>query len=152
MLHSRSNRHRTAALVAAAILLTVSACDETLSPDGEPAVESMRLVIGSQTVTVSPSGVTGGPIDLGTGANTVTAFFLGANGLPDPNVSAAAFQLNVQVLGGAPITFQRSATNPFAGTLTATAAVQGAQIRFSLFHIEEQHEDFGPFTVTANVS
>lgn len=144
---------RRLAAFALPVLLVASACDESTSPEhDEPEVESMRLVIGSQTVTVTPAGVTGGPIVLAVGANTITATFLNAEGEPDDHVSAAEFQLNVEVLGGAPITFQRSTTNPFAGTLTASATVQGAQLRFALFHIEEQHEDFGPFTVPVNVN
>jgi hypothetical protein len=110
----------------------------------------MRLVIGGQTVTVSPGSVTGGPIQVSVGANSVSATFLGDDGLPDPNVSAAEYQLNIAVLGGAPIAFQRSSGSPFSGTLTASGTVQGAQLSVSLFHVEEQHHDFGPVNVTAN--
>lgn len=150
---TRVHSRRTLSVAALAAVATLAACDEAaLSPDGEPRVESMRVVIGGQTVTISPAGVTGGPIQLSVGANSISASFLGDDGLPDPNVSAAEFQLNVEVLGGAPISFQRSGSNPFAGTLAATGPVQGAQLRFSLFHIEEQHPDFGPFTVSANAS
>ena len=132
-------------------LAALAACDDVLAPGGEPQSVSMRLAVGSQSVVVSAAGVTGGPIALSVGANSITATFLTAAGQPDPNVSAAEFQLNVEVLGGAPITFQRSATNPFAGTLTASAAVQGAQLQFTLFHVEAQHADLGPFVVTTNV-
>jgi hypothetical protein len=136
------------------LLLVTAACDDdTTAVEEEPEVATMRLVVGAQTINVADDGtVTGGPMTLVVGANTVTATFLGANGQPEPLVTTAEFQLNVEVLGGAPITFQRSASNAFSGTLTATAAGQGRQLRFSLFHIEEQHEDFGPFTVTVNVN
>jgi len=150
MQRQRGTRSRRVSIAFILSLAAAASCDDVLGPGGEPQAVAMRLVVGSQTVVVSAAGVTGGPLSLSAGANSLTATFLTAGGQQDPNVTAAEFQLNVEVLGGAPITFQRSAINPFAGTLTVAGSVQGAQLRFTLFHVEAQHADLGPFTVTVS--
>lgn len=139
------------AVLLATSLLTLSACkDDAVSPDDEPEVASMRLVIGGQTITISDAGVVSPatPLVLPLGGTTITAAFLKANGEPNDNVTTADFQLNVTIGSGIPVTFTRSTTNAFAGTLNVTGIASGVQLRFALFHIEEQHEDFGPFPVT----
>ncbi len=139
-------------LALAAVALSLSACKDDatgLDDDHEIHVASMRLTIAGQPITIAENGtVTGGPVTLAAGTHSVSAVFLDDDGQPSDDVSAVEFQLNVTIPGGAPVTFTRSTTNPFAGTFTVTGAAQGTQIRFSLYHIEEQHEDFGPFPVT----
>lgn len=145
---------RVALVTLAAATLLVAACSDSTDPDDqENEVVTMRLTVGTQVVNVSDNGtVTGGPLVLAVGANTITAAFLKANGQPDEHVVPAEYQLNVVIDGGAPITFTRSTTNPFSGTLTASATVTGATLQFSLYHLEEDHDDFGPFPVTVNVN
>jgi len=144
---------RALALLTAVFTLSLAACKDDasgLDDHDEPEIEEMRLTIAGQVITVSDNGTVtpAGPIILPLGASSVSAQFLDHDGRPDDHVTAVEFQLNVLPADGAPVTFARSTTNPFAGTLTATSAAEGVVIRFSLFHIEEQHNDFGPFPVT----
>jgi hypothetical protein len=147
-------RRRSVALIAAAFALSLAACKDDATGaddhDHEPEIEEMRLSIAGQVITVSDNGTVSpaGPIILPVGTSSVSAQFLDHDGQPDDHVTAAEFQLNVLPATGAPVSFTRSTTNPFAGTLTATTAAENVVIRFSLFHIEEQHNDFGPFPVT----
>lgn len=153
MKKSRNNSRYQARSSFLAVLvagLALGACgDDPAAPDDEPKVATMRLVVGAQTVNVSEGGVvTGGPIVLATGVDVpVVATFLRANGSPDPLVTSATFRLDVQP-GTSAVTFTR--TGPFAGTLRG-AQSGTTQLSFSLFHLEEGHPDFGPFTVPATV-
>jgi hypothetical protein len=144
----------TGTVLIVAGVLAAAGCKDSHGPhDHEPDVVTMRLTVGTQVITVSDNGtVTGGPLVLQVGANTITAAFLGADGQPDEHVTPDEYELKVTVDGGAPIAFTRSQSNPFSGTLTATATVTGATVRFSLYHIDEGHDDFGPFPVTVNVN
>lgn len=139
--------------VSAALLLATAmgACKDSTGDagDAEPDVATMRLTVtGQAPVSVSANGtVTGGPLRVGVGESVVTATWLRADGTVDPNVTTAKFQLKVTV--PATITglaFARNATNPFSGTFSAQAAGT-VNAQFSLLHVEENHEDFGPFTV-----
>ena len=49
------------------------------------------------------------------------------------------------------VTFQRNNVNPFAGTLTAGARGT-TQLTFSLYDLEAQENEFGPFVVTVVVN
>jgi hypothetical protein len=139
-------------LVFAAAFTTACDDDPAAPAEEEPEVETMRIVVGNQTINVTTAGVTGGPLVLQVGANNVSVQFLKANGQQDEIAHGGGFRLEVEPQGGAPVTFTLSATNSFAGTLNATATATGAVLRFSLFHIEEGHEDFGPFSVTTNIT
>jgi hypothetical protein len=143
---------RTRALVAALVALSFTACKDDASGSKEPDVDVMRLTIAGQVITVSDNGTVSpaGPIVLPVGTASVSAQFLDATGVPAAVVTPVEFQLNVLPAAGAPVSFSRSTTNPFAGTLTATGAAENVTIRFSLYHIAEQHDDFGPFPVTVS--
>jgi hypothetical protein len=147
---SRSPR-RVIGMMAAALALSLGACkdDATGIEEDEPEVESMRLTIAGQTVTIAANGaVTGAPVTLPVGTHAISAQFLDTAGQPVDGVDAVEFQLNVTIPSGSPVTFTRSTTNAFAGTLTVSAAAATVALRFALFHVEEQHEDFGPFPVS----
>jgi hypothetical protein len=150
----RRARGRVFALAAVAMIAAVAGCDDSTDPEDEHElhVETMRLTVGTQVVSVTDGVVTGGPLVLEVGANTVTAEFLDEDGVPDPHVTPAEFQLNVSIGLSDPFSFTRSMTNPFSGTILAAAPVTGSSISFALFHIEEQHDDFGPFPVPVNVN
>jgi hypothetical protein len=132
-----------------AIAPALAACDSSTEPEEEPEVVAVRLTVGTQIVTVADNGVvTGGPIAIGVGATAISAVFLNAAGEPDDHVSADEFELLVVPGSTGVVTFAR--TSAFAGTLTGVA-VGNTSIEVALFHIEEQHEDFGPFLVALTV-
>jgi hypothetical protein len=130
----------------AALSLGLAACSTTDAHEVE--VDLMRITVGGQVVMVNSTGaVTGGPISLVNGvAENVTVEFLDAAMADALAPHASDFQANVTTPGG--VTFAR--TGPFAGTLTGTA-IGTSNTSFALFHIEEGHEDFGPFNVSVTV-
>ncbi|MCI0436606.1 MAG: hypothetical protein L0271_23655 [Gemmatimonadetes bacterium] len=147
-LHRISRSHILAVLP---LVLAFAACsDDPMEEEEDPAeaVVAMRLVVGNQTITVADNGtVTGGPINLTQGNTAVTASFLDAanavvGGLDD-------FRLEVTSDNAAVASFAR--TGAFTGNLVGAAAGQ-TTLRFSLFHIQEQHDDFGPLPVPTVVN
>ncbi len=143
----RQFRSARRSAVLAATVLALGACSDDEGHEVE--VESMRITVGGQVINVNATGaVTGGPIALVNGVGeAVTVEFLdagGGNALVD---HADDFQANITTPAG--VTFTR--TGPFAGTLTGTA-VGTVNVAFELFHIEENHEDFGPFNVQVQVT
>jgi hypothetical protein len=131
------------------VLFLGTACDDETPVEPEPMVATMRLTVGSQTVDVASNGaVTGGPIVIS--ANTaISAQWLLANGMPEPLVTAAEFQLNATPADMGVVTFTR--TSAFAGTLNKVTT-GSTTIAFALYHIEEMHEDFGPHNVSITVN
>jgi hypothetical protein len=123
---------------------TVAACKESTGEDeDEPEVATMRLTVGSQTVTVAENGtVTGGPLRIATANQTLTAQFLKADGTVEGRVSEAEFRL--EVTGATGITFTRQ--SGFVGSIRGAAAGT-TTVNFGLLHVEENHVDFGPFPV-----
>jgi hypothetical protein len=145
-----SVRRSPLGLALAATLLLGACKDDHSGPhEHDVDVHAMRLEVAGQVVTVSDNGTVtpSTPITLPVGASTITAIFLDDDGQPSDDVDAVDFQLNVTVPSGAPVTFTRSTTNPFAGTLQVTGAASNVDLRFALYHLDEQHEDFGPFPV-----
>jgi hypothetical protein len=150
-MHSRFLRLIAPTLALFPVALAFGACSSATDEEAEPEVVTLRLTVGAQTITVSDNGtVTGGPIAISaTGTVTVSAEFLRDNGTADPLVTSAQFQLNADPADAGIVTFSR--TGAFAGTLTGASA-GSTTIEFSLFHIAEGHEDFGPFPVPVEVS
>jgi hypothetical protein len=143
---SINNVRRLAAF--ALIAVTAVACKESTDPEeDEPEVASMRLAVGASSVTVAENGtVTGGPLRITTADQALTATFLKGDGTPETRVTAAEFRLDVT--GGTGITFSR--TGPFGGNLKGASAGT-VTVNFSLFHLIENHADFGPFPVFVQV-
>jgi hypothetical protein len=130
-------------------LVAAPACDSsptTGAEDPEANVASVRLTVGSQTLTVSDTGaVTGGPITITRPtAPTITASFLNVAGSPDAVAHGGNFQLNASPANTSTLTFMRSSA--FAGTLTGVAA-GSTNLNVSLFHTTGGDNDFGPFPV-----
>jgi hypothetical protein len=149
MLVAKRYRRLLQIVTALSVVITAAACgDDEVDP--EPQVETMRLVVGTQTITVNSSGtVTGGPIVVARNTpTTVTATFLRANGTADPLVTTAEFRLKGATDNAAIATF--TFTTGFSGTITGLAAGT-TLVRFSLLHIEEDHDDFGPHPVPITV-
>jgi hypothetical protein len=138
---------RWATLLALSVL-TLGACTKD-EHDHEVDVDFMRITVGAQQVMVNSTGaVTGGPINLVRGVSTsITVAFLNAAMADALDDHADDFQVNVTTPSG--VTFTR--TGPFTGTLSASAAGTYS-VGFSLYHLEENHEDFGPFTVPVAVT
>jgi hypothetical protein len=126
------------------------ACSDSTEAEPEPEVATMRLIVGGvDTVDVAQGGaVTGGPITIA-GNTSIAAEWLRADGSEDPVVDATEFELSAESLDEAIATFTR--TSAFAGTLNKVAP-GSTEIRFGLFHVEEQHDDFGPFPVAITVN
>lgn len=127
-------------------LVFVAGCgDEDDDHDHEPEVETMRVVIGGTTVnfsgaTCTPSVAT---VNIPTTGATVTATFLAADGdLLD--IHDDEFELRVEPAAR----FTR--TGAFAGNVSG-GTVGAANVSFGLFHLEEQHTDFGPCSVSVVV-
>jgi len=142
-------RARAAALSLIA-LTALAACDDSPTDEGDPAesVVAMRLTVGTQTITINESGtVTGGPIVLPRGNTVISAVFLDAGNAIVAGLDAE-FRLEVTTDNAGIATFTRLGT--FNGTLTGVAVGQ-TTLRFALFHVEEDHEDFGFFGVPTTV-
>jgi hypothetical protein len=150
MLSVMRRNARRFAIALPLLMLVAAACgdDPVAEEDPAEAVVAMRLTIGTQTITVSDNGtVTGGPIMIPVGNTAITAAFL-----DDANQVVtgldAEFRLDVTTNNANVATF--TATSAFAGNLTGVAAGQTI-LEFALFHIEENHEDFGYHDVPVTV-
>jgi hypothetical protein len=129
--------------------LLLAACGDEVEVEVDPAdsIVSMRLVVGAQTINVTESGViTGGPIVIGGGTTNITATFLDASG--NTVAGLGDFELRVTPANTALVTFGR--VSAFAGTLTRVAA-GSTQLSIQLWHLLEQHADFGPFNIPITV-
>lgn len=150
-MHSFStfSRRRFTVLAAALLTLGTGACKDSTAPEEEPEVVTMRITpAGGTAITVGSTGTVTGSLTVPAGGTrSFTVEFLNAAGQPDPIVDGSTFQVSVTPSAG--ITFAR--TGPFAGTLTGGAAGTVA-VQFGLLHIEENHNDFGPFTVNVTVT
>lgn len=150
MMHVVRSSRRAAALVLAAFALSLSACS-TADDHAEPEVESMRITVAGQApITVSSTGVQSGTLNLVQGAaTTITVQFLDAANADAITEHVDEFQAQVTPAVGSGLTFAR--TGAFTGTLTGASTGTRA-VALALLHIEENHEDFGPFNVNFNVT
>jgi hypothetical protein len=134
-------------------LAAVPACISQIggAVDPEASVSSVRLTVGSQTMTVSSTGaVAGGLITITRPATpAISASFLNAAGAQDPVAHGGNFQLNATSADTATLTFTR--TSAFSGTLTGVAA-GSTNLNVSLFHVTGGDNDFGPFAVPVTVN
>ena len=136
-------------VIALSLLLGIAGCDESTPPEEEPEVVTMRLTVGTSSVEVEGGTVTGGPLMVPAGNATLTVEWLRADGTADPLVTDAEFQLNATVSNTAVLTMTRASA--FSFTVNGLQSGQSTAVEFALFHLEEQHEDFGPFPVTVQV-
>jgi hypothetical protein len=143
-------RHRQLSVITlfAAATALVACGDSTAPDDHEELPHEVRLTIGSQVVTITDGGVvTGGPIMIPVGSTSISAVFLDDEDAV-MDLSADEYELRVVSDNTAVASFTR--TSAFAGSLVGGTAGQ-TLLEVSLFHLEEQHEDFGPFNVTVVV-
>lgn len=138
---------RRAALLVASVFAFAACTDDDHGHEGE--VDFMRVTVGAQELMVNATGVvTNGPIILTSGEVTdISVEFLDAD--MDDALAEHADEYQVNLTAPANVTFAR--TGPFSGTLTGGTA-GSYNVQFSLFHVEENHEDFGPFNVPVTVN
>lgn len=140
-----SRMRKLASIVILPAVLFIAACDDIADPEPEPDVATMRLTIGATnpqivTVNAATGDVTGGPISIR--VNTPTALsveWLNAAGTPDPVASSGEFELRIDPLTPAAITYTRIGDRN--GTLNATATTTTGSGTFQLFHKTAGHED-----------
>ena len=136
---------------ASTLVLGLAACKDSTGLDDEHGeeVHAMRITLANATsVTVSETGTVTGSLSIPAGvATTVTVTFLDDDGAVVDDLPAAEYQASVSPNTG--ITFTR--TGSFTGTLRGDSA-GNVTVRFGLFHIDEQHDDFGPFSVPVTVT
>lgn len=135
-----------------AVLAALSAAGCTADATGEggtqPRIARLQLSVGSQIYEIDRNGqITNGPITIRAGIDVeVRAAFRQQSGLPDPLVTAAAYQLNLVPTGGtAVLTFARSDIDPFEGIIRCNFANTSGTILLSLHNVEEQKDYWGPF-------
>ena len=133
-------------LVAFALLvpaLSLAACGDDPVDDDDHAedVASIRLTIGTQTITMNSAGAfTGGPVNLVRNTATpITAVFLKADG----STVSLSNEFRIELTPSAGITFAR--TGNFTGTLTGTTTGSGT-VAVCLLHIPEDHCEIGSKT------
>ncbi len=120
----------------------VACGDDTVEPEQEPDVATMRITVGTQTINVNAKtgAVTGGPLLLTRGtATTVSVQYLRSNGSADPLVTTADFRTDITPSSTAALSFAR--TGAFTGTLTGIQA-GSTSVNVNLFHLGEGHAEF----------
>jgi hypothetical protein len=144
---------RSLVLASLAIALAIGACGDETSETEEPEIASMIVTLGASSYTATSGGFSSPTVTLATATTTVSVSFLRADASFDPVVGAPDFQVSVagDADGGplpARVTFER--TSSFAGNLVVSGAtpLAATPIYFSLRHVAEGHDDFGPFALT----
>lgn len=149
----RHAKPRYTVLAAALAATMLGACSDNSGPDDheEPEVTAMVVEVDGveHTVTLAGGGFTPATATLDGTTAALVATFLNAEGELDPAVLEHAEDFELSVAGSASggalpagVTFTR--TEPFEGTLTVPAG-ETVTVFFGLYHIEEEHDDFGPY-------
>ncbi|HXV85510.1 MAG TPA: hypothetical protein VD793_02370 [Gemmatimonadales bacterium] len=145
---ARFRRFLWAAPLALGVALLGGSCPDEV--EQEPEVAAVRLTVGTQTVEVSDNGTVTPAAGITINATTnLSATFLRADGSTETLVTDAEFELRVTSQSTGVVTFTR--TGPFAGTLNKLSTGP-TQLSVELFHLVEQHPDFGPFPVPITVN
>lgn len=136
----------------ATLMLGLGACKDSTGPDDHghaEEVHAMRITLANGTsVTVGETGTVTGTLTIPSGVATAfTVTFLDDDGVVVDDLKATEYQASVSPNAG--ITFVR--TGAFTGTLQGATAGT-VTVRFGLFHIEESHDDFGPFPVSVTIA
>lgn len=143
----------TSALLSGALAGCTSGTDNTVF---EPDVEKLVITVHGPTGTADLSypatdatnGFAGATAQVPTGLINFEATFFRANGTREANVTSNDFEIRVaSTLGGQPlssgISFER--TGPFTGIITGLEEDQTVTVYFSLYHLSQSHNDFGPY-------
>jgi hypothetical protein len=127
-------------------LSALAACEDDPVEPEEPEIGTMRLLVGSQTLTFTEGG---GPTTLSiSGASTpISATFLDADGAA-LTLDAVEFELRIIPANTNVLTFTR--TSAFSGTLNRVAAGT-TLVEVGAYHNIEGHYDFGEFDISITV-
>lgn len=132
-----------APFLAAVALITACDDDPVAPPDPGEAVEAIRLTVGSETIDLPETDAVTIPL----GATNVSAAFLDADGNVVEGLDEFELRIDTEDAEDV-VTFDRSGSDPFAGTLTGENA-DTVSVDVQLYHIEEGHADFSaPLNVT----
>ena len=140
--------------LAAALTLTIAAAcdDDPVEPEEEPEVQTVTLTVGTSSITIDKTtGAASGQLVVPAGTSTVTAVWKKADGSIEDLITSDEFELRFAPT--TPANLAWTATGAFSGTLVTTGLTAGQTTTagVSLFHKEEQHADFGPYTITIRV-
>jgi hypothetical protein len=165
-MYTEETMAKSASIAIAIALLTVAGCKDVSDPEPEPEIETLQLTVSTpnpQTITVATNpgcAVTNGPIMIPINtAVAISASFRNAANQPDP----IANNLLIFRLSGSdnphgaepaptPSTIEWTRTGPFSGILNGSVATTAGSVQFSAFHLEEEHEDWGPCTIPITVT
>ena len=117
-----------------------AACSGSTDAEPEPDIASVRITVGTQSVSISETGQQTGTLTVAQGNTPVVVAWLRADGSVDPVVNSEEFEVRMIAQGSTGITF--TPAGPFAGTLNATSAGQKV-VQVQLYHLEEAHDEFG---------
>jgi hypothetical protein len=142
-------RVRTTALLAA-LVLGAAACsdDDPTEPHDEPEVQTLTLTVGTGTpVTINKTtGAASGNLVVPAGTSTITAQWLRADGSNETLVTDDEFDLRIVPSNTTDVSYVPSGAR--SGTFTVNLPAGGSTpAQVSLFHREEQHNDFGPYPI-----
>jgi hypothetical protein len=139
-------------------LVALGACSDD-HDDENITVASARIEVlnsggtATQTLTVTPNNVTGGPLALVRGAaTTIRVTWLNGSGASDPANSDANFVVRFNPPAGSGLSFALNGGSRSTGVMTgSTAQSPAVQVGIQLYHTVENHTDFDarvPVTVT----
>lgn len=137
--------------------LALGACDagQTDPVNQEPEIAAMTIQVnGGVPFTADANGFNLQTLTLDNGTFTInSAEFRRANGEVEESIDVEDFRLAVAGdAGGGPlplgVTFTRS--GPFSGSVSGIEEGQSLPVFISLYHIEPEHDDFGPFGLTVS--
>ncbi|MDX2185000.1 MAG: hypothetical protein SFW08_13565 [Gemmatimonadaceae bacterium] len=128
-------------------VVTLAACDDHDHEDvtvTSARVEVLNGTAVAQTLTVTPNGVTGGPLNLTRNvATTIRVTWLDASGAADPANNDADFEVRFNPPAGSGLSFALASGQKHRGTMTgSTVTTSAVQVGISLYHTVEAHSDF----------
>lgn len=141
-------RIRAIRLTALALALTgTAACGDNELPDPEPEIAEVVFSIdGVAAFTVSSAGaVTSGSTAIPVGVHQLRAAAFDEDGNAVDEVADGIFELRGANVNPATLEFTKG-NALLTGSLNAKQG-GSASVRLELWHLEEDHEDWGPFTV-----
>lgn len=143
----------TSAMASGALAGCNSGTDNSaLEPDIHQLVITVQGENGgldqSFPATAATNGFAGATAEVSLGLVSVSATFFRADGSREANVTPTDFEIRVSSSVGGQvlppgISFERS--GPFAGTITGLAEGQTIALYFSVYHLSQSHNDFGPY-------